>query len=719
MDALRDCTVLWPVFVGNFEAELDALSTRTQFGVALLLIWRDASKTPNRQVPVSVTSRKKTYYDRAAQVAEDQRYFTQRELDEYVADVVAQTHARGTGPTPVAPTTSLPGVSPPASLPEVSGAEEELTDTQDDLARVELLLALATPSRRGGAAPPLSPHAKDRPEQPKAPDAVTKLCDSLEALQRDWNGAGGQNVLLLADEEDVPKTTVRTEKLLGVLAQLTDAASEHPEKRLLRQHFDGLFKRVVAAKLGQTRGMDPMTGLRQLFDADVWSWMPYADHGEVLLVDTVQLVPEEGLSARLEVLRELLAASMPLSSQALHGRDPPDNVWAATAVTHAAVAYSIGLLSQLSRTQYALHADKIGTWTSHDAAEISATSDITISGALYQYLTVYSGLSSAARQLRKSWAAHNPGNKAKREHTQKTARLVVRYLQNVAFAWETLVRAERDVGGRRVVHWHNAFDRPPLSYRDFLAVVYVQTTNRLLGSDQARFAFADSVTLIWSMAQSRAIVESLFEAMRKALALPSSGQAPIPPKRLYAAPANAPAHIVASAPVPAPASAPAPAPIGAGAAAPAPASVPPRIPPASLSMTPGAPPGPGRPEGAPKPGSVNRQDLERGQRQLSELAENIKGKNMTQAVRTAMGIASQSASVVRNHLGEQLAQTLALLPAAGNQHIVKIRNTLQPMISSSSPSSSPSPAQADASSKAAAPTTPATHADRAADPFRW
>lgn len=241
--------------------------------------------------------------------------------------------------------------------------------------------------------------------------------------------------------------------------------------------------------------------------------------------------------------------------------------------------------------------------------------------------------------------------------------------------------------------------------------MYVQTSARALGTLEARSLFSDATGLLWTVASSRTAVESVFESTRKMLEQPGSMPKPIPPPRLYPAPASAPAPV--SVTVVVPASAPVPMPI------PASAPAQPRIPPASLSMTPGAPPAPGKPEGAPHPGSVSKQDLERGQRQLCELSDNIRNKNMSHAVRTATTIASQSSSVMRNHLSDQLSQTLALLPAAGNQHIVKIRNLLSPMVSSSSSSS----VGADTSkASAAAPTSvavPATRADRTADPFRW
>jgi hypothetical protein len=91
---------------------------------------------------------------------------------------------------------------------------------------------------------------------------------------------------------------------------------------------------------------------------------------------------------------------------------------------------------------------------------------------------------------------------------------------------------------------------------------------------------------------------------------------------------------------------------------------------------------------------------------------------MTYAVRTASNIASQSRAVMRTHLSQDLEQTLSLLPASGNQHVAKIRNTLGPIIAASSSvtpsSSSSSSAQADSPI-----TAPVTRADPGANPFRW
>lgn len=261
----------------------------------------------------------------------------------------------------------------------------------------------------------------------------------------------------MANEADLPNRSLRKDKMLGSLIEIT-GTTEHPQKRALREHFHALFKRVDAAKLGAASPEEAVTKLRQIFDTDVWPWMPVADHGEVELADAIAVVPDDGLGQRLELLRALLRDSMPLSAQTLQTLVVPNDIWAATAVTHAAVLYATGLLTQLSRDQYATHADKIGVWTSHEAAEIREDGNITISGALYQYLTVYPGLTSAARQLRTSWEAHERGNKAKR-HVQATMRILLRYLQNLAFAWEMLLRGERTVAGKRMFHWHTSFDK--------------------------------------------------------------------------------------------------------------------------------------------------------------------------------------------------------------------------------------------------------------------
>jgi hypothetical protein len=275
-------------------------------------------------------NRKQLYYDKAAEIASQQLYFTRDELDREIKETRSERLARSTQPAPGPVIAPEPIVPEPAPVPGAP-IEDENVDTQEMLADLELLTAAATKYTHPSTS--VSPHAKDKPEPerkrrlpssfgstalgvlPYAADAVDKLCDGLDGLQRSWDGFAGANTFQVADYVSgmgsLPDRNVRRANLINVLAEpqagSEAATNEGKETRTLRRHMATLFSVAEKIKFSAVPLGDILRPMTMLFDTHALPWMPRAPAGEVELVDAIAIVHDDGLDERFELLRQVRA----------------------------------------------------------------------------------------------------------------------------------------------------------------------------------------------------------------------------------------------------------------------------------------------------------------------------------------------------------------------------------------------------------------------------